>query len=173
MAATTRRQAVGRRQTCHGAGDGGERHGDGGDSTSVGSYGRGGKIVPGHVGQGLGDTALHGVAGHYVTRRLLAQVLSRGEKPGMLARTVVGQRRGRVPSADPRLRRFPVHRSMCAAFQIIRRETDALQPCGDSHHVLRRAVMGGAGQGDFAGAEGKALGGARFDQRKGLQGLDC
>ena len=59
-------QALGRRQTRHGAGDGGERHGDGGDSASVGSHGRGGEVAPGHVGQGLGDAALHGVAGLYV-----------------------------------------------------------------------------------------------------------
>ena len=91
----------------------------------------------------------------------------------MLARAVVGQRRGRVPGTDPRQRRFLSDRRMGAAFQVVRRETDALQPRGNSRHVLRLAVMGGAGQGDFGVAEGEALGGARFDQRKGLQGLDC
>jgi hypothetical protein len=61
---------------------------------------------------------------------------------------------------------------MTAAFQIAFAAADPLQPGRYRADVLRRTGVAGAGQGDLLIAARLRFGGARFDEREGLDRLD-
>ena len=103
---------------------------------------------------------------------LLTLMHRRAQEAGMLARTVVVQRRRLLAAPGQIARHRRVERPVAAAF-----ERRAVEP-GFRQHLRRQTRMavltrmGGAGQRQFTVAETVGIGGAGLDQRNALEHLD-
>ncbi len=112
------------------------------------------------------------MVGMAISRKSFAEMKRRGQKPRVLARAVVVDAPGRLAAPDQGIGRVFAHRSLRPAFERAFLDPQSTQPIFQLDDLERRPTMGPTGQGDFRIRELELVGGARFDQRQGLDRLD-
>src|SRR5215211_4112945 len=166
---------VGKGVTCDDAGEAcGEppqRKGEGGDAAVV--AGNEHLVLP--QAADLGDetdyAALERVAGVAVGGGLVALVDADGEHPGVLARAVAVDRTRLFAATDQPVRFGFIQWQMGAALQVILGQAGLIQDRPDGGKVRLLGVVRGAGHGEFPIRKPEGVGGAREDERQGLERL--